>query len=146
MADVYKAGVSISSNQQHRWRAWRDGSPATGINSQVTGLAPNWGRTALVIKSADGIMASVGIVEGMIDMAKHGEKLLGQQDKLIRAGRTRAEVESLTADAFSRTTKEVPTSADVLGAANELTMMTEDFNRPEKLDEKEAQARFESVR
>jgi hypothetical protein len=131
MADVYKVGVSILLNSNASGVLGLMAKQLLGIDSQIKNLASSWGRTSKIIGGAVGIVAGVGIIKGIADIAKHGEKLLDQQEKLIRAGRTQAQVASLTAEAYREITKAVPTAtvSDVLRATNELTMVTGDFDK-----------------
>jgi hypothetical protein len=102
-----------------------------GINNTVTLMNNNLSRFTKIAGSAAGILVGVGVIKGLTDIAKHGEKLLDQQTKLINVGRTQAEVTNLTAGAFERITKAVPTAAaaDVLRITNELTSVLGNFEK-----------------
>jgi hypothetical protein len=132
MADVYKIGVSILLTSNASGVLGLMAKQLTGINTQVKNLATNWGRTATIIKGGLGIALGVGIVKGMAAVAKHGEELLDQQDKMLRNRKiTQGMVDQLTSDAFNKITKDVPTAtaADVIKATNELVLVTGDFNK-----------------
>src|SRR5664279_1503384 len=91
------------------------------LDKMLGSFKNNWAKTAAIIGGGVGIMAGVGLAKGIIDITRHGEKLLDQQNKLIRAGRTQTEVADLTAEAYEKITKAVPTAtaSDVLRATNE---------------------------
>jgi hypothetical protein len=61
-------------------------------------------------------------------LADHGEKLIHQQNVMLRNGMSFAEVTGLTADAYARITKDVPTAtaADALRTITELRTVTGD--------------------
>lgn len=100
-----------------------------GIHATTGQINANFGRWATLVGGTASVMAGVGILKGLRGIADHGKELLDQQDKLIRAGRTHTEVANLTAEAYSKITKEVPTAtgADVLRIANELTLVKGSF-------------------
>lgn len=127
--NVYDIGVSLgmSSNIPEVMRVIS--SHMLGVEKQLLKLESGFSRLKLGIGGALSIAAGVGLLDTMKDIANHGEKLLDQQEKLIRAGRTHAEVAQLTARAYQEITKAVPTAtgADVLRATNELRMVTGSF-------------------
>jgi hypothetical protein len=76
----------------------------------------------LAVGGAAGIMAGIGIEKGLLSIARAGEDLLHQQNIMIRNGLSHYEVANLTADAYERIAKAVPTAAasDILRTISEL--------------------------
>jgi hypothetical protein len=64
----------------------------------------------LAVGGAAGIMAGIGIEKGLMDIARAGENLLHQQSIMLRNGLSMATVAGLTADAYDRIAKAVPTA------------------------------------
>ena len=96
-----------------------------GLGSSVKELEKAFGRMGLGLKTAIGA-AVVGAaafegVRAVLDLANHGEKLIHQQNIMLRNGQSLADVYNLTADAFERITKDVPTAT----GADALRTMTE---------------------
>ena len=87
----------------------------------------------LMAGGAAGIFGGVEIGKGLLDIADKGEKLIHQQNMLVRAGVQYNDVLKLTGDAYKRIAKEVPTAtgADVLRSINELRSVTGDTARAE---------------
>jgi hypothetical protein len=106
-----------------------------GLNTSAKKLEEAFSKIGTSLKlMAGGAAAIVGGVElgkGFLDIAEQGEKLIHQKNMLIRAGLQYNDVLGLTADAYKRITKEVPsaTAADALRVINELRSVTGDTDR-----------------
>ena len=89
-------------------------------------LEQSFGRmgTAMKLALGAGVVAGAGYAAIKVadDLARHGEKLLHQQNVMLRNGQSFAEVTNLTADAYDRITRLVPTAtgSDVLRTISEL--------------------------
>ena len=131
MSEIYKIGVAIMLTDGLTPALSMLSHKLLGVHRSVTAINSGLGgwRTALV--GAAGVLGGTMILGGLAKVAAHGEKILDQQDKLIRAGRTQAEVANITAEAYNKITKAVPTAtaADVLRVANELTFVKGDFGK-----------------
>jgi hypothetical protein len=97
-----------------------------GLQLSVKKLEDAFGSMGSKMKLAiGGAVAIAGGVEGVkvvLDLAKSGEKLIHQQSVLQRNGVSYLDTLKLTADAYDRITKAVPTASgsDVLKAYNEM--------------------------
>lgn len=102
-----------------------------GVHRSIAQINSGFGRWRTALVGVAGVMVGSGIIGGFAKIAEHGKELLDQQNKLIRGGRTHAEVAKITADAYQKITKAVPTAtgADVLRVANELTFVKGDFSK-----------------
>jgi hypothetical protein len=132
LSDQFKIAVSlILNNQGVTAGLTKLGSQLTGIHKQTTGINASLNKWKLGIIAVGGVMAASGILGAYRKIAEHGKELLHQQNQLITAGRTHAQVAQLTADAYQKITKAVPTAtgADVLRIANELTLVKGDFGK-----------------
>lgn len=129
MASLYRVGITLLLTDGVSAGLSRISHQLLGVHASAGQINNQFGKWALAIGGAGSIMAGTKLLHGMKTVANHGEKLLDQQDKLIRAGRTQAEVANLTADAYSKITKMVPTAkaSDVLRVANELTLVKGNF-------------------
>jgi hypothetical protein len=129
MSEVYRIGIAILLADNTAAGLTRISHRLLGIHATTGQINANFGKWATLLGGAAGVMAGVGILKGMRGIAEHGKELLDQQDKLIRAGRTHTEVANLTAEAYAKITKEVPTAkaSDVLRMANELTLVKGSF-------------------
>ena len=94
-----------------------------GVHKSVTQIDSGFGGWKLGLQGAAAVMGGTMLLGGMAKIARHGKEILDQQDKLARAGRTNAEIAGITAAAYGKITKMVPTAtaADVLRTTNELT-------------------------
>lgn len=132
MSDIYKIGVALMLTQNGIAPALSLIShQLLGVHKSVSQINSGFGRWKTALVGVAGVMVGSGLIGGFAKIAEHGKELLDQQNKLIRAGRTHAEVAQLTADAYQRITKAVPTAtgADVLRVANELTFVKGDFSK-----------------
>lgn len=130
MSDIYKIGVALMLTQNGIAPALSAIShQLIGIHRSVGQINSGFGRWRTALVGVAGVMVGSGIIGGLVKIAEHGKELLHQQNQLITAGRTHAEVAKLTADAYQKITKAVPTAtgADVLRIANELTLVKGDF-------------------
>jgi hypothetical protein len=97
-----------------------------GLSMSAKELEKSFARMGAGMKLAlgAGVIAGAGAaaIGVALDLAKHGEKLLHQQNVMLRNGQSFAEVTSLTADAFDRITRAVPTAtgSDALRTISEL--------------------------
>jgi hypothetical protein len=129
VSEIYRIGVAIMLTQNGVAPALSLISrQLLGVHRSVAQIGTGFNSWRLGLVGVAGVMAGSGIIGGLMKIADHGKELLNQQDKLIRAGRTHAEVTNLTADAYSRITKLVPTASgsDVLRSIGELTMVLGD--------------------
>lgn len=129
MSDIYKIGVALMLTQNGIAPALSALShQLIGIHRSVGQINSGFGRWRTALVGVAGIMAGSGIIGGLGKIAEHGKELLNQQDQLIRAGRTHAEVANMTAEAYQKITKAVPTAtgSDVLRTVRELTMVLGD--------------------
>jgi hypothetical protein len=126
MASVYRIGVNLA------------------MTSNATGVLAALSRQILGLNQSIGMLQkSLGVIGGALAerIAEHGfeyvrdaieaatsdgKELLDQQDKLIRAGVTQAQVARLTAAAYQRIARQVPTAtgADILKTIGELRTVT----------------------
>ena len=97
-----------------------------GLSMSAKKLEESFAKMGLGMKAMLGAagIAAVGYegVKVALDLANHGEKLLHQQNVMLRNGLSFNEVTNLTADAYERITKQVPTAAasDALRTISEL--------------------------
>lgn len=97
-----------------------------GLSMSAEKLEQSFGRmgTAMKLALGAGVVAGAGYAAIKVadDLARHGEKLLHQQNVMLRNGQSFNEVTNLTADAFDRITRAVPTAtgADALRTISEL--------------------------
>ncbi|MBR0760721.1 hypothetical protein [Bradyrhizobium japonicum] len=91
--------------------------------AQITKAFQAW-KPALL--GAVGVIAGAEMIRGLAAIAQHGEKILDQQDKLMRAGLSTAEVLKLQSNYYERIAKVVPTStaSEFLKTTNELRAVT----------------------
>jgi hypothetical protein len=119
MAEVYKIQVAIGATNNISPVLAMIAKDFTKLDGLVGGIGKGMAAWA-------GLMAADQIVKGLIDIAKHGGKLLDQQDQLRRNGIAQNEVLALTAEAYNRIAKAVPTAdaVTILKTTRELRAVT----------------------
>jgi hypothetical protein len=129
MASLYRVGITLLLTDGVSPGLSRISHQLLGVHASASQINSQFGKWALAIGGAGAVMAGTTLLRGMSKVAAHGKELLDQQDKLIRAGRSQAEVANLTAEAYAKITKAVPTAkaSDVLRVANELTLVKGNF-------------------
>ena len=123
--EVYKIGVALMLQNNGLTAALSALShQLLGVHKSVTQINSGFGGWKLGLQGAAAVMGGTMLLGGMAKIARHGKEILDQQDKLARAGRTNAEIAGITAAAYGKITKMVPTAtaADVLRTTNELTL------------------------
>lgn len=126
MIEAYKIGVSIVLANGVSPVLAIISKDLLGIRGPIAGITKQFESWNAKLLGVAGILGGSAIMGGLMEIAKHGDKLLDQQDKLLRAGLSHAQIANLTADAYTRITAAVPTAtaADVLRATNELRAVT----------------------
>ncbi len=129
MASLYRVGITLLLTDGVSPGLSKISHQLLGVHASAAQINTQFGKWALAIGGAGAVMAGTALLKGMGKVAGHGKELLDQQDKLIRAGRSQAEVANLTAEAYAKITKAVPTAkaSDVLRVANELTLVKGNF-------------------
>ena len=104
----------------------KDALRLEGGVAHLTKMFSNLNATSVAAGGALAALGGAGIIGGLMAVAKHGDKLLDQQDKLQRAGISYNEVLKMQADYYNRIAKSVPTStaAEYLKTVNELRAVT----------------------
>jgi hypothetical protein len=74
-----------------------------GIHTKIGEVGEGFNKWKLALYGAGAGVAAGGIIAGMAEIAKHGTEVLDQTDKMIRQGRTQAEI----AQTISRYWKEI---------------------------------------
>src|SRR5258705_7628420 len=108
--DAYRIGVSIAlQNGVSGVLAiiTRDLLHVHGSVANITRAFAAW-RPALL--GAVGVIAGAEMVRGLANIAQHGEKLLDQNDKLMRSGLAYNDVLKLQGHYYGNIAKIVPTS------------------------------------
>ena len=134
MIDAYKIGVALSLNSNHAQVLQSLATGLLGINAKVKDLEGGFGRLKLAIGGVAGVMAGAGILKGLADIAKHGETLLDQQEKLRRGGVDQLEVLRLTKEYYKDIAASIPTAtaSEWLKTVNELKLTTGSLAAAEK--------------
>lgn len=108
------------------------------ISKELLGLTTGVGKLRQEFEGLNklligGVAIGAGIAVAHVykDLAKHGEELLNQKERLIRLGRTEKEVAAATAEAYGKIAKAVPTAAasTILKTAGELYSVTGDWTK-----------------
>jgi hypothetical protein len=88
------------------------------------------------------IAGGAGAVDIMWKMAQHGKELLNQQEQLGRAGMSHLDVLKLTADAYDKIAKAVPTAeaSEILKTAREMRAIVGPKASMEELEKTTAKA------
>jgi hypothetical protein len=126
MPDIYKIGVSIALHNGISPALAIIGRDLLGLKTKIGDIEKSFGGWARAIGGVAGIMAGSGLIEGVAKIAKHGEELLNQQEKLMRSGVSLNATLGLQADYYERIAKAIPTStgAEYLKTLNELRAVT----------------------
>src|ERR1700704_2234988 len=106
MSEIYRVGVAIMLTHNGVAAALSQTShQLIGVHRSIAQINSGIGgwRTGLI--GAAGVLGGTMILGTLSKVAKHGTEILDQTDKLIRAGRTHAEVANLTAAAYEKITK-----------------------------------------
>ncbi|UPT97257.1 hypothetical protein J4G48_0003480 [Bradyrhizobium barranii subsp. apii] len=124
--DAYRIGVSIAlSNGVSPVLAviTRDLLGVQAPINQITKAFEKW-KPALL--GAVAVIAGAEMIRGLANIAQHGEKILDQQDKLMRAGLAQNDVLKLQSSYYEKIAKVVPTStaSEFLKTTNELRAVT----------------------
>src|SRR6185312_8849512 len=111
MSEVYRIGVAIMVSDGLGPVLSKLSHQLTGVHKSVKDIEGGFNRWRLAIGGAGMAFAGSGLLHGLAKIAEHGDALLDQQDKMIRQGRTQAEVVKATADYYGRYARMVPTSS-----------------------------------
>jgi hypothetical protein len=100
--DVYKVGVQIALHGNMAQSLSAMSHQLIGIHRSVQQINSSLGGWRKALIGAASIMGGSMMLGGLAKIARHGEEILDQTDKLIRAGRTHAEVANITAARLMR--------------------------------------------
>ena len=109
-SDFYSVGVNMMMTGNLPGELGRIEQLIGNISSKIVDAT---GKLTALGKAASGILAggvAFGIMHELDTIAKHGDKLLDQQSKLLRTGVERKEIAELTAKAYGEISKAVPTA------------------------------------
>ncbi|MDI3561287.1 hypothetical protein [Bradyrhizobium sp. Arg816] len=124
--DAYRIGVSIALANNVSPVLAVISRDLLGIKAPINQITRAFEAWKPALLGAVGVIAGAEMIRGLATIAKHGEKILDQQDKLMRAGLTTNEVIGLQASYYERIAKVVPTStaSEFLKTTNELRAVT----------------------
>ena len=126
MASPYQVGVDLSISTNGPQVLGNLAQHLLGLQGGVTRLTQGFANLRLGIIGAAFAMTGKAGISWLEDVAGHSEKLLDQQDKLMRGGIAYNDVRRIQADYFEKVSKQIPTSniAEYLKTANELRSVT----------------------
>jgi hypothetical protein len=124
--DQYRIGVSIALANGVSPVLAIIAKDLLGIRSPIGEITKQFESWNAKLIGVAGILGGTAIVGGLLEMAKHGDKLLDQQDKMMRAGLQYADVLKLQGTYYNSVANAVPTStaAEFLKTTNELRAVT----------------------
>jgi hypothetical protein len=97
-----------------------------GIRGPIDQISKQFSAWNTKLLGVAGILGGTAIIGGLMKIAQHGDKLLDQQDKMMRSGIAYADVLRLQGTYYANIAKSVPTStaAEFLKTTNELRAVT----------------------
>ncbi len=124
--DVWKIGVAISLQNGMSPVLAIIARDLLGLKGHVADVEKGFSAWSGALKGAAQIIAGGMMVDAFAKIAKHGDDLLDQQDKMRRAGIDNLKVLEATSVAYQSIAKAVPTAAgsDILKTVNELSLVT----------------------
>src|SRR6266403_594959 len=126
MMDQYRIGVSIALANGISPVLAIVSRDLLGVQGSISKITKGFEAWKPALLGAVAVIAGVEFVRGLAEIAKHGEKLLDQQDKLQRGGLEMVDVLKLQQSYYGNIAKIVPTStaSEFLKTTNELRAVT----------------------
>jgi hypothetical protein len=124
--DSYRIGVSIALANGVSPVLAIIARDMLGIQGQIKSITAGFEKWKPALLAAVGVIAGAEMLRGLAAIAQHGEKILDQQDKLMRAGLAQVDVLKLQSGYYANIAKIVPTStaSEFLKTTNELRAVT----------------------